>query len=181
MATINGHYLLVEDESYDFSIDVTDQPVEKDIDVTDHVQRKPRVLSLTGVVVENAAKFEAFLKEASEKGTIVRYVGRTTFSGLITGFAPSRNYKNATGFAYSLTIKEIRVATTSYVNDLPLPVKAQTVKIVNSGTKQTKDKKKSKAKSKTSSKKDSKGKTSKSSTKEKVEKVKFKPGSPWAN
>ncbi|MGC6588022.1 phage baseplate protein [Paenibacillus sp. Dod16] len=176
MATINGHYLLVEDESYDFSIDVTDQPVEKDIDVTDHVQRKPRVLSLTGVVVENAAKFEAFLKDASEKGSIVRYVGRTTFTGLITGFAPTRNYKNATGFAYSLTIKEIRVATTSYVNDLPLPVKAQTVKIVNSGTKQTKDKKKSKKSSKTSSKK-----TSKKSTKEKVEKVKFKPGSPWAN
>ncbi|PAD73668.1 phage baseplate protein [Paenibacillus campinasensis] len=177
MATINGHYLMVEDESYDFSVDVTEQPVEKDIDVTDHVQRKPRVLSLTGSVVENAAKIETFLKEASEKGTLVRYVGRTTFSGLITGFAPTRSYRNATGFDFSLSIKEIRIATTSYVNDLPVPIKAQTVKIVNSGTKQTKNKKKSKSSSKSKTKNK---KASKAATKEQVKRVKFKPGSPWA-
>lgn len=174
MATINGHYIMVDNEGYNFSVDVTEQPVEKDIDVTDHVQRKPRELSLSGSVVEDAEKIEAFLKEASEKGTLVQYVGRTAFTGLITGFSPSRTYKNATGFDFSLSIKEIRIATTSYVKDLPMPIKAQTVKIVNSGTKQTKDKKK------TSTKKGGK-KASKKSTKEKVEKVKFKPGSPWAD
>lgn len=172
MATINGHYFLVTDEAPEYAVDVTDQPIEKEADVTDHVQRKLRNFSITGTVVDKSAQIEEFLKTAMEKGEVVRYVGRITFTGLITSFTPTRTYRNSTGFDFSITIKEVRFATSSYVKDLPLPVKAQAVKIVNSGTKQTKSNKKSKSSTKTK-------KTSKKT--EKVEKVKFKPGSPWAN
>lgn len=182
MATINGHYILVTDEAPEYAVDVTDQPIEKEADVTDHVQRKLRNFSISGTVVEKAAQIEQFLKTAMEKGTVVRYVGRITFSGLITSFSPTRTYRNATGFDFSISIKEVRFASSSYVKDLPLPVKAQVVKIINSGTKQKKSNKKSEKKKK-SDKKSAKKSTKKTSkkAKEQVKKVKFKPGSPWAD
>ncbi|QCT03286.1 hypothetical protein E6C60_2574 [Paenibacillus algicola] len=182
MATINGHYLSVAEETPEFAVDVTDQPVEKEVDVSDHVQRKLRNMSITGTVVEDAAKIERFLKTAVDQGEVVRYVGRTTFSGLITSFTPTRTYRNATGFDFSITIKEVRFASSSYVKDLPLPLKAQVAKIVNSGTKQKKSNKKSEKK--TTTKKTAKATTTKKTSKkakEQVQKVKFKPGSPWAD
>lgn len=178
MAIINGHYFLVTEETPEYAVDVTDQPIEKEADVSDHVQRKLRTFGISGTVVDKASQIEQFLKTSMEKGEVVRYVGRITFNGLITSFTPSRSYRNATGFDFSITIKEVRFANTSYVKDLPLPIKSQVVKIVNSGTKQKKSNKKSGKKKKTSKK--SGGKKTKKAEKQ-VQKVRFKPGSPWAD
>lgn len=173
MAKLGAHYIHVTSEDNDFPVDITTQPVEKGNDVTDHVQPKPRTLSISGSVVENAAKIQQFIVKAKDSGQIVKFTGRTTFTGLISGFQPKRTYKNASGFEFTLTMTEVKIAQSSYVEDLPVPVKAQKAKIVNSGTKQTKTSKKSAAKSTTTKKKAS-------TKKEKVQKVKFKPGSPWA-
>lgn len=182
MATINGRYLLVEQESPTFDVDITTQPVEKDIDMTDHVQRKARTIGITGQVSGPGAEaMLTYLKNVSDKGIIVKYVGRVAFMGLISGLATGHTYKIANGYTISFTITEVRVAQSSYVDKLPTPVKAQTVKIVNSGTKQTKTNTKSKASSSSSST-TTKNKSSTKKTKEKepVKKVKFKAGSPWA-
>lgn len=189
MATIDGKYLLVEQESPTFDVDITTQPVEKDIDMTDHVQRKARTMGITGVIAgTGAAAMLTYLKKASDTGQIVKYVGRVAFTGIISGLATGHTYKIADGYTVSFTLTEVRVAKSSYVDTLPTPIKAQTIKIVNSGTKQTKDKsKKTKNKSKTTK---NKTKSSSTSTKDKskktkkekepVKKVKFKAGSPWA-
>ncbi|OMF09555.1 hypothetical protein BK129_01485 [Paenibacillus amylolyticus] len=183
MAKIDGHYILVEQESPTFDVDITTQPVEKDIDMTDHVQRKARTMGITGVVAgSDASKILAYLKKASDSGQIVKYVGRMAFTGIISGLATGHTNQIANGYTISFTMTEVRIATASYSAKLPTPVKAQTVKIVNSGTKQTKDKsKKSKGKSSTSSTKPKKDKDKKTKKeKEPVKKVKFKAGSPWA-
>ncbi|RPK29872.1 phage baseplate protein [Paenibacillus xylanexedens] len=183
MATVDGKYLLVEQESPGFDVDITTQPMEKDIDATDHVQRKARTMGITGQVSgPGAAAMLTYLKKVSDKGIIVKYVGRVAFMGMISGLATGHSYKIADGYTISFTITEVRIAKSSYVEKLPTPIKAQAIKIVNSGTKQTKDKsKKSKGKSSTSSTKPKKDKDKKTKKeKEPVKKVKFKAGSPWA-
>lgn len=185
MAKVDGHYILVEQESPTFDVDITTQPVEKDIDMTDHVQRKARTMGITGVVAgSGASKILAYLKKASDSGQIVKYVGRMAFTGIISGLATGHTNQIADGYTISFTLTEVRIAKSSYSAKLPTPVKAQTVKIVNSGTKQTKDKtssSKDKTKDKTKDKKKDKAKSSKTKkAKEPVKKVKFKPDSPWA-
>lgn len=181
MATIDGKYIWVEKETPNFDVDITTQPVEKDIDMTDHVQRKARTLALNGICTgENAADIHSFLVQASDTGRIVKYVGRVSFTGLISGLSTDRDYQIGDGFSFSFTMVEVRVAQSSYVNKLPVPIKAQAAKIVNSGVKQTKSNKSTK-KTKTKTKaKDKKTNKKKTTTKQTVQKVKFKKGSPWA-
>lgn len=172
MATIDGNYIWVEKEDPTYDVDITTQPVEKDIDMTDHVQRKARTMSISGIVNgADAARILTYLKKCSDTGQIVKYVGRVAFTGIISGLSTSHDHTIADGYSFSLTITEVRVAQSSYVDKLPVPIKAQAAKIVNSGVKQKKSKKSS-GKTKTSK--------SKSTSKKKVEKVKFKKGSPWA-
>lgn len=170
MAMIDGNYIWVEKEDPTYDVDITTQPVEKDIDMTDHVQRKARTMSLNGIVAgPDASRILTYLKKCSDTGQIVKYVGRVAFTGIISGLSTSHDHTNADGFAFSFTLTEVRVAQSSYVDTLPTPVKAQVAKIVNSGVKQKKSKNTA-----------TKTKTSSSKGKKAVEKVKFKKGSPWA-
>ncbi|OPA77518.1 hypothetical protein BVG16_13785 [Paenibacillus selenitireducens] len=168
MAKIDGYYILVESEEPNYEVDITDQPVEKGINLTDHVKRRARTISLSGYIVgEDASRIRTYLLDAQDNGKIVQYQGRNTFKGLLGGFSTKHDYKTADGFPFTLKLVEIRFAESSYVDTLPPPVKSQAAPVVNAGRKQTKNAKKSK---KTSKKKDSKT----------VQKVTFKKGSPWA-
>ncbi|GGF77213.1 hypothetical protein GCM10010912_22870 [Paenibacillus albidus] len=181
MAQIDGKYITVESESPSFPVSVTEQPVEKGINLIDHIQAQARTLSLSGVIVgPDAAKTRAYIIAAKDKGQIINYVGRNQFKGLITDFSTGHDYTTADGFTFSMELREIRIATSSYVETLPAPIKAQVVKIVNSGTKQTQEKKESNKGDKKEDKQKKEDKK-KEKEKEKVEKVKFKEGSKWAN
>lgn len=159
MALINGMYVLVETEDPKFEVEVTDQPVEDGIDISDHVQRKPHTMDITGVIVgDDAAQIREKIKAIAEKGELVEFQGRNLFSGRIVSFATSHTHRIANGFAFSLSMKEIRTAKSSYVETLPAPIRAQAAPVVSAGRKQTKKKKAGKS----------------------PEKVKFKAGTPWA-
>lgn len=141
MALIDGIYITVEQESPSFPVTVTEQPVEKGINLIDHVQAQARTMSLSGVISGPvAAKNRAHIIAIKDKGQIVKYVGRNAFTGVITDFSTSTDYKTADGMTFSMQLREVRIATSSYVETLPSPIKAQVAKIINSGTKQTKDK-----------------------------------------
>lgn len=117
MALIDGKYLLVEQENPTFDVDITSQPVEKDSDMTDHVRRKARTMGITGQVSgPGAGAMLTYLKKVSDKGIIVKYVGRTAFTGIISGLATGHSYKIANGYTVSFTITEVRVASSSYVD-----------------------------------------------------------------
>ncbi|MDC0761698.1 hypothetical protein POF51_13410 [Brevibacillus sp. AG] len=161
MATINGMYVLVESEDPKFEVEVTDQPVENGINVSDHVQRKPYTMDISGFIVgEDAAQIREKIKTISESGELVEFQGRNLFSGLIVSFSTNHTNRVANGFAFSLSMKEIRTAKSSYVETLPMPIKAQVAPVISAGRKQTKKKQ--------------------GTATSKVEKVKFKVGTPWA-
>lgn len=172
MALIDGKYITVESESPSFPVTVTEQPVEKGITLIDHVQPQARMLSLSGVIVgPEAAKIRAYIIGAKDKGQIINYIGRNQFKGLITDFSTGHEYTIADGFTFSMELREIRIATSSYVDTLPAPIKTQAAKIVNSGTKQTKEKSSSKNKKTTTTKTKTKTTTTK---KKKKRKKRFK-------
>lgn len=159
MATINGRYILVESEDPSYAVDITDQPVEDDISLSDHVQRKPVSMNLSGYIVgEDAAQVRQYLIDTMNTGILVEFLGRNQFIGLIESLSTKHDYKTANGFSFSMSLKEVRVAKASYVETLPAPIRAQAAPVISAGRKQTK---------------------SKSKKEQKVEKVKFKAGSPW--
>ncbi|HBZ80911.1 MAG TPA: hypothetical protein DEP07_11060 [Brevibacillus sp.] len=161
MASINGMYVLVETEDPKFEVEVTDQPVEDGIDISDHVQRKPHTMDISGFIVgDDAAQIREKIKAIAEKGELLEFQGRNLFSGLIVSFSTNHTNRIANGFAFSLSMKEIRTAKSSYVETLPMPIKAQVAPVVSAGRKQTKKKQ--------------------GAATTKVEKVKFKAGTPWA-
>ena len=128
MAKINGLYIFVIDESKDFGVDATEHPVETGVDITDHVKRKAIEISISGEIVgKDAASTMSRLKQMHQNGTLCKYVGRTTLSNcLITDFSTSHPHTIWGGCSFSMTLKEVRIASTSYK------------KVTTKNTKQTK-------------------------------------------
>lgn len=116
MAKINGIYVFVKDENKSFGVQATEHPVESGIDITDHVKRNPITMSISGEIVgENASSVMSKLKQIHQSGTFVKYVGRTTLNNcIITDFSTSHPHNIWGGCSFAMTLKEIRVASTSY-------------------------------------------------------------------
>lgn len=177
MAKLDDKYITVESEAPDFPVTVTEQPVEKDINLVDHVQAGARTLSLSGLIVgDDAGKTMDYILSAKDKGQIVKYVGRITFSGIITSFSTGYDYKVADGMTFNMELREVRIATSSYVGQLPTPVKAQADPVVNKGTQQPKNKSAAKSK-KTQTKKQTVA--SKPDYSLRPTRAPIKPGSKW--
>ena len=116
MAKINNIYVFVKDENKSFGVQATEHPVESGIDITDHVKRNPITMSISGEIVgDNASSVMSRLKQLHQNGTLCKYVGRTTLSNcIITDFSTSHPHNIWGGCSFSMTLKEIRIASTSY-------------------------------------------------------------------
>lgn len=117
MATINGMYIFVETEDYAYNVEVTEHAVESGIEISDHVQRKATTLSITGEIVgRNSETIKNKLKQIEQEGVICKFVGRNTLDNcLITSFTPTYSVDIWGGCGFSMSLKEVRTATTSYV------------------------------------------------------------------
>ncbi|MBY9077282.1 hypothetical protein KIH86_03675 [Paenibacillus sp. HN-1] len=185
MAKLDGKYIMVETEAPDYPVTVTEQPVEKGVNLVDHVQAGAWTMSLSGLIVgPDADKIRAHIIAVKDKAKVVKYIGRNRFTGVITAFSTSHDYTVANGMTFSMDLREVRVATSSYVATLPAPVKAQAAVVANKGTQQPKNKSKGKGKGKSGKKtsststKDKKA-TSASSVINKPTRAPIKPGNKW--
>lgn len=119
MALINNNYVLAENESITYESESTSHPVEKGIDITDHVQRKPIVLSISGVISDTKNKKSTEIVENIKKlqnsGSLIKYVGRISLGNMqIQSFNTNYEYKNWGGCAFDLELKEIRIANSAF-------------------------------------------------------------------
>lgn len=135
MALINNNYVFVKTEDIENAVESSSHPVEKGEPITDHVQRKPISLSISGKIVDHgnmkAADIVNKLKELQKSGSLITYVGRVTLSNLqIQDFPETYTNTNWGGCDFSMTLKEVRIAKTAYV----APKKNTTTK--NAGTQQ---------------------------------------------
>lgn len=142
MATINGLYVFVEDENLSYGVEVTEHTVEKGIAISDHVKPRAIRLSLKGEIVgKNAASVLAKLRTMHQGGTLCKYVGRVTLgSCLIEELNTTQTHSIWGGYAFNITLKEVRTASTSYT-----PPKKTSSSTSSGGTKQVTKKSKSTA------------------------------------
>lgn len=128
MAILNGLYIHVVDEELNEDVELTSHPVEKGIDVTDTVRVKPLTIALSGKIVDygnmTAEQVLAKIKSLKNSGSLVDYRGRNVASNMqIQAFSTKHPNTNSGGADFDMELKQVRIATSSYV-----PKPAATVK-----------------------------------------------------
>lgn len=133
MAYINQYYLFVDGdgETASRSVSISDHPVEEGMVITDHVQRDPLELRISGKLVgADAETVRSNLETLQKNGSYVKYIGKEIISNaVILSFDTSRDIETDGGMSFDMTIREIRVAQSAYRD-------AATGKTVKSGTQQ---------------------------------------------
>lgn len=116
MALLNGMYIFVSSESPISEIETVAHPVEKGINVTDHVRRKPKEITLEGEVVGESAKdIIEQLTTINQKGIVVTYVGAYYFkNGQIIRFDWQYTNQINGGCSFTMVLREVRFAQNSF-------------------------------------------------------------------
>lgn len=131
MALLNGIYIFVKDENVDYALDVTDHPVEKGINISDHARKQSYVISLSGEIVgSDAAKKRSQVESMLNNASLISYQGRNVkTNGIITKFSTGHPYSIKGGCSFEMTIKEVRVANSSGYLGNTTPTKAKTTPV----------------------------------------------------
>ena len=113
-------YVFVESESVQRSVASASHPTEKGLPITSTIQKEPIELSITGRIVDNkkykAKTTKEKLEELLNSGSLVTYEGRVNLKNMQIQ-AISGDYDNKTwgGFVFSMRLKQVRIAKSSYV------------------------------------------------------------------
>ena len=129
MSLINDIYIFVEDEDVQRDVRSTEHATEKGIDLTDNIRREPYVLTIKGKGVDygnvKASTVLAKLYQLEISGSIVNYTGRNSIKNVqIQKFKTSHPYTNAGGFDFDMTLKEVRIAQSSYQENKTVDTKS---------------------------------------------------------
>lgn len=119
MATLNNLYVFVEDESLSHDVESTSHPVEKGVNITDHVQRKPVEISIKGKIVDagnmKASQILSKIKDLQKNGSLITYSGRNYQTNLqIQSFSTSHPYTTWGGCEFDMSLMEVRIAKPAY-------------------------------------------------------------------
>lgn len=100
-------------------VEGTSHPVEKGVDMTSTIRKKPIELSISGKIVDvngmSAADILAKLRKLQANGSLINYSGRCVASNLqIQSFPKTHVNTNTGGADFSMTLKEIRIAKSAY-------------------------------------------------------------------
>lgn len=132
MALLNNTYIFVQDEEVKRGITASEHPVENGINITDHVKRNAVTISLRGEIVgKNAAAVLSKITGLHQSGGLVNYSGRNILkNAIITSFDTGHPNTIHGGCSFTMELKEIRIATTSYKEN------PQTAEKTTAGTQQ---------------------------------------------
>lgn len=119
MAIINGVYIHVKNESMTREVDATEHPVDQGIPTTDTVKARATSISLSGKIVDygnmKASQVIAKIKAWQESGSLIEFRGRNVASSMqIRSFDTSHPNTNSGGADFSMELKEVRIAKSSY-------------------------------------------------------------------
>lgn len=125
MAKLGGVTLHIEREDENHRVDVTEYAVEKGVPFTDHVSKRSPEFIITGYIISK--KFETDktkLIDIMNKGKIVKYVGKMSASNVvITNISGAHSSTIKNGMTVIITLKRIRIATTSWKKKKPIQKK----------------------------------------------------------
>lgn len=112
-------YVFVEKESEQRAVTSASHPTEQGLPTTSTIQKQPIELSITGRIVKND-KYDANttkdkLTELLNTGSLITYKGRISASNMqIQSFDCEYDNKTWGGFIFSMSLKQVRIAKTSY-------------------------------------------------------------------
>ena len=139
MALLNGIYIFVESEETGRDFDISSHPVEKGLPTTDHVNRHPATLDISGVIPgdpKNPTHSEDIrqkIVQLASSGSLVTYQGVNYYSDcLIESFQTEHTNKVNGAMTFSMTIREVLFATSPYDPSKKIAAK-QTVQQSSSG------------------------------------------------
>lgn len=117
----------------------TDHALEDGEQITDHVKSNPITITLNGIMLDEAEEKVLKLREYREKGEIIDYDYMTALKHVvITDFSRDYSVDIKDGYAFTMTLKQIRVAKVAKFVSMPVPVKQQTKEVSKKGRQQTK-------------------------------------------
>lgn len=116
MAKLNGIKIFVTSENVDYGVEVTEHTTETGVPLSDHVKRNAITLSISGEIVgRDASSVVQKIRKMQRKGATCKYTGRVSLSKCaITSFSTSYSSDIWGGCEFSMTLKEVRTAKTSY-------------------------------------------------------------------
>lgn len=119
ISLLNNNYIFVETEDISYTGESTTHPVEQGIEITDSYKRSPIELTLTGKIVDNkkekAKDILNKLRKLQNEGSLIKYVGRISLGNMqIQSISVNATNKNWNGFDVDISLKEVRIAKSSY-------------------------------------------------------------------
>lgn len=125
MAKLGGVSLHIEKETENYKVDVTEYAVEKGVPFTDHVSKRSPDFTVTGYILSK--KFETDKKKLIDimnNGKVIKYVGKMSASNVvITNISGTHGAAIKNGMTIDITLKRIRIATTSWKKKKPIQKK----------------------------------------------------------
>ena len=111
MALLNNLYIHVTDESVNSTVESTNHPTEKGIEISDTIRRKPITLSLSGMIVDygdmTAATILKLVLSLQREGSLINYSGRNVIKNLqIQSFNRSHPNTIHGGLSFTMELKE---------------------------------------------------------------------------
>ncbi|WP_157930361.1 phage baseplate protein [Mycobacteroides abscessus] len=142
---LGGYLIHVIRESIQGDVNVIEQPAEEGLPLTDHIEKKPFMLSIEGTLVrptqERVDQLIATLEKFRDSGKLLSYEGRRIYSNIvIENFSYDADHKISNGYRFSMKLKQIRIAKSAYIALPPKP-KTQVKTVTSAGKKQPANKK----------------------------------------
>ena len=112
--TLGKVHLLVEKESWQRDVEIPQYAVESGKKISDHVEQKPKVLTLTGIIFADkkhkiSEKINGLARYEND-GKRLTYVGRRTGTNfLINRFSYDSESVIGNGHRFSITLQEVRI------------------------------------------------------------------------
>lgn len=146
---ISGYEIQVISEKFGKSVSISDHPVEKGFNISDHVEMNVQPIDLSVNIVrptfERAQKAVDYFEKQMLNGEKVTYQtnNKTYTNLLIESIDLSRDAEIANGYSGSMKLKIVRIAQEAYIK----PVKNSQLKgVTTSGRQQTQNKQQSSVK-----------------------------------
>ncbi len=115
-------FTVVEEETYTYSNDVTTKPLEDNSVVSDHVQNKPIIIHITGIITGKGKYPQErldLLRKYCIQGTVGQYYGiQTLWNFVITNLENKHTADVGNGCAFTMDLQQVLTARKEVVNIL---------------------------------------------------------------
>ena len=91
--------------------DVTERPIEKGEDISDHMKTKPYAVRLSGMMVNDAENKISAIEEMMKEAELLEYIGKRKLKDMVvTSFATKQNKQVVNGYDWDISLKSVKIA-----------------------------------------------------------------------